>query len=148
MVVVQEGTFLNLNNYAKEILPLALNILVTIINETLGYTHTNSLRWSLQREGRLAFSSNLRLFTSASTSRANAWYSNLLVLLCIITSYASTSMVFVGDLSTERATARKFYGVSLIPTGYTTFVSGYALITLGIGILGLGCDYRPSLVQF
>lgn len=67
------GFVLYLSQYTKELLPLALNILVTVINETLGYVHTISLRWALQREGRLAFNSNLRLFTSARTFKANAW---------------------------------------------------------------------------
>ena len=131
MVAVREGTFLNLDKSSKEIIPLVLNVLVTLINEALGYIHANSLRWSLQREGRLAFNSNLRLFTSVSASKANSWYANLLMLLSIIMSYASTSLIFVGDYG---ATREDFGGFSLIPNGDTTFVSGYALITLGLGI--------------
>lgn len=129
----QNGAYLDLNVYTKEILPLALNVLVTCINEALGYIHTNSLRWALQREGHLAFNSNLRLFTSARTSKANAWYANICMLSCIVTSYASTSLIFMGDIPIAQSarTAK-----SLLPDNSTNFVCGYALLTLAIGILG------------
>lgn len=138
-VRVRGGLYLDLNQHAKEILPLGLNVLITFISETLGYVHTNSLRWALQREGRLTFNSNLRLFTSARTSKANAWYSNACMLLCIVMTYASTSLIFVGD--TLIGQMRNHYGTdregySLLPGNHTTFVSGYAVITLAVGILG------------
>ncbi|MCJ1406774.1 hypothetical protein MMC19_000842 [Ptychographa xylographoides] len=132
-VTDRSGAYLNLNIYTKEILPLVLNVLVTGINEALGYIHTNSLRWALQREGRLAFNSNLRLFTSARSSRPNAWYTNTCMLWCIIMSYASTSLIFMGDIPHSQAP-----GIfsSLLPANYTNFVCGYALLTLAAGILG------------
>lgn len=130
-VTNRDGAYLDLNKYTKEILPLALNLLVTCINEALGYIHMNSLRWALQREGRLAFNSNLRLFTSARTSKANAWYTNTCMLLCIIVSYASTSSILMGDNQSSGG----YYYTSL-PGTSTDFVCGYALLTLAIGILG------------
>ncbi|KAI9850596.1 MAG: hypothetical protein M1838_005381 [Thelocarpon superellum] len=133
MAQVRSGAYLNLNGYAREVVPLLLNVVVTIINETLGYIHATSLRWALQREGRLAFNSNLRLFTSAHSSRANAWYCNVLMLFCIIMSYASTSLLFIGDLPVHY----NYDAVGgLLPKGSTTFVCGFAMITLGIGIIG------------
>ena len=135
LILVRNGAYLELNYILKEILPLGLNILVTFINETLGYVHTNSLRWALQREGRLTFNSNLRLFTSARTSRANAWYSNLCMLVFIIMSYASNSVVFVGEAPiTTNSSGATFH--PLLPGTSNTFISGYALTTLAIGILG------------
>lgn len=132
-VTNQNGAYLDLNIYTKEILPLALNVLVTCINEALGYIHTNSLRWALQREGRLAFNSNLRLFTSARTSKANAWYANICMLFCIVMSYASTSLIFMGDIPIDQSAHT---ATSLLPDSSTNFVCGYALLTLAIGILG------------
>ncbi|MCJ1377445.1 hypothetical protein MMC17_000540, partial [Xylographa soralifera] len=127
----RNGAYLDLNKYTKEILPLAFNVLVTCINDSLGYIHTNSLRWALQREGRLAFNSNLRLFTSARTSKANAWYANIWMLFCMIMSYASTSLIFIGDITGSAEGA-----FSYLPSSYTDFICGYALLTLAIGILG------------
>ena len=138
LVRLGEGSYLDLNNYTKELLPLGLNVVITLINETLGYIHTVSLRWALQREGRLAFNSNLRLFTSARTSKANAWYANLCMLLCIVMAYASTSLIFTGDIliGQENNQFRQNDGYSLLPDNHTTFVCGYAMVTLAIGILG------------
>lgn len=125
------GDELYLDHYTKEILPLALNILVTFVNETLGYVHTISLRWALQREGRLAFNSNLRLFTSARTSKANAWYSNACMLLCMVMAYASTSILILGYTPLiQNPYSNPAKGLTL------NFVCGYALVTLAIGILG------------
>jgi len=132
-VTNRNGAYLDLNKYTKEIVPLVLNVLVTCINEALGYIHTNSLRWALQREGRLAFNSNLRLFTSARTSKANAWYANTCMLLCIVMSYASTSLILMGDNPNAQSRGG---GPSFLPGTYTDFLCGYALLTLAIGILG------------
>lgn len=132
------GAYLDFNQYTKEIWPLGLNVLVTFVNETLGYVHTNSLRWALQREGRLTFNSNLRLFTSARTSKANAWYANACMLLCIVMAYASTSFIFMGDslIGQRKDSFGHDVAYSLLPENHTTFVCGYALVTLAIGILG------------
>ena len=127
------GAYLTLARIPKEVVPLALNVGITCINETLGYIHTNSLRWALQREGRLTFNSNLRLFTSARTSKANAWYSNIAMLLGIVMSYASSSLVFMEDVPLSAAGS----GVGkILPDNVTTFVCGYTVLTLGMGILG------------
>lgn len=122
------NNFLSWDKRVQEFLPLLVNILVTLHNETAGYIQTVSLRWALQREGRLGFSSNLRLFSRARSAAANSWYSNLVVAFCIVLTYASASLIFVPDYDLGDE--------SLLPPGKTTFVNGYALITLGIGILG------------
>ncbi|KAK0706911.1 hypothetical protein B0T26DRAFT_815149 [Lasiosphaeria miniovina] len=43
----------------REVLPLGLDVLVTLLNDSMGYIHTCTLRWSLQREGKLECNSNL-----------------------------------------------------------------------------------------
>lgn len=86
---------LPVNRYFAEGFVLALNIILTLSNEATGYIHTVSLRWALQRENRLIFNSNLRLFTSSRTSRLNSWFINLLFLICLVLSYASTALILV-----------------------------------------------------
>jgi hypothetical protein len=56
------------------------------------------LKWALQREGRLTFNSNLRLLTSARTTKANYWYTNAVLLFCLIISYSRQ----ISDLSGRR----------------------------------------------
>jgi hypothetical protein len=119
---------------AKEVLPLGLNIVVTFLNEAMGYIHSTSLRWSLQYENRLTFNSNLRLLSSAKRSRPNAWWCNIAFLICIILSYATTSLIFLGYNTT--------LGKTLDGTKNNTDleniiqVSGVALIIFGISLLG------------
>jgi hypothetical protein len=69
--------FLSWDKSVQEFLPLLMNTLVTLHNETVGYIQTVSLRWALQREGKLEFNSNLRLFSRARSAAANSWYLNL-----------------------------------------------------------------------
>src|SRR5436853_1499717 len=84
-----------LSDLAREIIPLGINAVVTLLNESIGFIHTISLRWALQREGRLNFNSNLRLFTSARTSKPNKWYSNLFMLFCVVVSYAAPALLLL-----------------------------------------------------
>ena len=79
---------------AKDIIVLAQNIIITICNESLGYIHSVSLRWALQREGRLEFNSNLRLFSTSRSWGPNAWYSNLIMTCGVIVTYGSSAITF------------------------------------------------------
>ncbi|KAG2737581.1 hypothetical protein P692DRAFT_20842390, partial [Suillus brevipes Sb2] len=49
----------------KEILALALNLIVTLCSESIGFVHNISLRSALASESRLRFNTNLRLLTAA-----------------------------------------------------------------------------------
>ncbi len=50
----------------SEGLAFIVNILVTILTDSMGFVHASSLRWALYREERLEFNTNVRLFTSAT----------------------------------------------------------------------------------
>ncbi|TVY84882.1 hypothetical protein LSUE1_G001076 [Lachnellula suecica] len=128
-----------ISHLAKEVLPLGINIILTFLNESMGYIHSTSLRWSLQTEDHLTFSSNLRLLSSSKISKPNKWYSNLLFLLCIVLSYATTSLIFLG----WNPALMKTFSAEAFPTGYSPSssspmieVSGVALIVFGISLLG------------
>lgn len=122
---------------AKEVLPLGLNVIVTFLNEAMGYIHSTSLRWSLQYENRLTFNSNLRLLSSAKRSKPNAWWCNIAFLICIILSYATTSLIFLGYNTTLGETLNPpdhiEFGIDL---GNVIQVSGITLIIFGLSILG------------
>ncbi len=105
-----------------ELVILGQNILITVCNESLGFIHSVSLRWALQREGRLAFNSNLRLFTSSRTSKPNKWYSNVVVLCGIVVTYASSSLTFL--LINKRNSS----------DGFVFRICGQAFVTLGCGV--------------
>ena len=57
----------HLNSVALELIPLAINVVVLLITECLGYIHSTSPRWALFDEGKLEFNTNLRLLTFSST---------------------------------------------------------------------------------
>lgn len=114
------------NGYWREIVVLGLNTVITLCNDTTGYIYTVSLRWAPQKESRLTFNSNLRLFTSVRSSKANAWYTNVSMLIFMIISYVSPALIFMGD-------GIPSYG---LPAGYNTFMCGFPMVTLAIALLG------------
>ncbi|KAI8683386.1 hypothetical protein NCS57_00002700 [Fusarium keratoplasticum] len=101
-----------------EFLPLVFNLLIAGCTEAVSYIHAVSLRWALYREGRLEFNSNLRLFTSAESSRANTRSVNFVSAACLIICYTAASQVLIGSRS-------------------SILVNGIALLMLGIGLLSL-----------
>jgi hypothetical protein len=105
--------------FYAEVVVLAQNILITICNESLGLIHASSLRWTLQREGRLSFNSNLRLLSSSRAPGPNKWYSNVCVLCGIIAAYASSSITFLEFSDGDKS-------------GFQ--ISGAAFVTLGCGM--------------
>ncbi|KAK4548231.1 hypothetical protein LTR36_010101 [Oleoguttula mirabilis] len=126
-----ERNYWQLPHMVAEGIPLAINLCVTLIVETTGYIHTASLRWSLQREGKLTFNSNLRLLSFSRTSAPNAWYSNFIVLACITLAYASSSLAF---WHSNKAT--DIGALFALEVDYVT-VGGLSFFFLGLCILGL-----------
>lgn len=88
-------TIVHLPEIVKQLAPLALNLWLTLLLDGVGYVHATSLKWALAREGRLGFSSNLRLFTAARGSVPNAWYANLLLFVAMVVAYSSSSLILV-----------------------------------------------------
>lgn len=82
----------------KEILALALNLIVTLCTESIGFVHNISLRSALASESRLRFNTNLRLLTAArGWCNPNGALLNSISAVLLIISYSSAS--FVGYLS-------------------------------------------------
>lgn len=98
LVVVGQPHF-PLADAGKEALPLIINIFVTLLNESMGYIHSASLRFSLLQDGKLEFNSNLRLLSHSRGSWANSWLSNLIVFFCIVLTYTTPFLVFLGTNS-------------------------------------------------
>ncbi|KAG9233136.1 hypothetical protein BJ875DRAFT_55204 [Amylocarpus encephaloides] len=121
-------------HFAKEMLPLGINIILTFLNESMGYIHSTSLRWSLQYENRLTFNSNLRLLSSSGKSLPNKWYSNIFFLICLILSYATTSLIFLG-WNPQLSETFDNTDSSTTPDNLI-YVSGVALIIFGLSLLG------------
>ncbi|KAK5656283.1 hypothetical protein OQA88_5047 [Cercophora sp. LCS_1] len=123
---------LDLTHTWREVIPLLLNVVVTLLNESMGYIHTCTLRWSLQREGRLEFNSNLRLLTASRFSRPNGWFANLTHIFGIVFSYGSTSLIFL-SLNPDLARLLAKDHDQSDTTGM--HINNVALVTLGVGII-------------
>jgi len=102
-----------------EILPLAINVVITLCVECLGFIHTTSLRWALWRENRLGFNSNIRLLNHARTCPPNSWPVNIVSALSIAICYTASSQLFLALSSNLPADT----------------VNNVALLTLGIGLM-------------
>ncbi|KAK3371814.1 hypothetical protein B0T24DRAFT_531380 [Lasiosphaeria ovina] len=116
----------------REVLPLGLNVLVTLLNDSMGYIHTCTLRWSLQREGKLEFNSNLRLFTASKFSRPNGRLANAVYLPGIVLAYGSTSLIFL-TLNPDLADLLKHNYDFTDAFGF--HINAIALLAFGVGLL-------------
>ncbi|KAG2345091.1 hypothetical protein BDR05DRAFT_998688 [Suillus weaverae] len=77
----------------KEMLALALNSIVTLCTESIGFVHDISLRSALASECRLRFNTNLRLLTAArGWCNPNGTLLNGISAVLLIISYSSVSL--------------------------------------------------------
>ncbi len=112
----------------KAVIPfvqLAVSFWVTILSDTAGLIHSTSLRWTLLASRKLTFNSNLRLFTSCSQSRVHWWPVNVVWAWSLVSSYACGAMLLVESVYNNSG-----------QTYQLDMVSSYALIFLGLGLLG------------
>ena len=125
-----------LSQTAAELLPLLLSFIITMLIESMGLIHATTLRWALG--DRLAFSSNLRLFTSARPYFCFSTASNTLYAAFIIVSYVAASLVFA--VSPSDVFCNKFSNPrgDEIYNGCGDFVvlATPAVCYLGVGLLG------------
>ena len=82
-----------------------------LLTESHGLIHATTLKWNLYREGRLNFTSNLRLFTNCRLSVPDWWSCNVPDSIFLIVAYSSTLFVFNsgGSRDSLHATYPDFY---------------------------------------
>jgi hypothetical protein len=108
-----------------EAISFIVNLVLTQCLEGLAFVHSISLRWALIREGRLKYNTNIRLFTSARSSRPNTGYANAISATLFILCYAATSLLFI-----------PFYDMTYGYRYFGPFVNSVALWTLGLALFG------------
>ncbi|KAG2352663.1 hypothetical protein BDR07DRAFT_1564433 [Suillus spraguei] len=115
----------NLAKLQQEILTLALNLIITLCTESIGFVHGISLRSALASESRLRFNTNLRLLTAAC-----GWYHpngillNGVLAVLLIMSYSSASLVVCVDSEPSPL----FFGSGIAFAGLSLLVLGIALL--------------------
>ncbi|KAK3615821.1 hypothetical protein LTR56_026364 [Elasticomyces elasticus] len=117
----------NISPWGRSILDFVLSAVITICTEGMGYIHSVTLRWALLREGRLQYSSSLRLISSARRSWPNSRWANTLSSVALVFSYAGASQTLV-PYTTLR------YSTNDVPL-HGALANGPALLLLGLGLL-------------
>lgn len=98
------GWMLHLGTANGLILRFVITGVATLCTEFTGSIHGIALRWALAKEGRLRFSTNLRLFTAAHGRWSlNGSLSNSIFALTLATAYASASGMFLSQDSGGQA---------------------------------------------
>ncbi|KAJ5087231.1 hypothetical protein N7456_010847 [Penicillium angulare] len=126
MLVVKKkrlGAPISLSTPGQEALSLAINLVLALCTDGMMFVHSASLRWELYREHRLEFNTNIRLFTSSKKFGPNKWYINVIALVCLILSYAASSVLFVTLVNDEEL-------------GHSIMINATALVALGLGLVG------------
>ncbi|KAK9380058.1 uncharacterized protein V2V93DRAFT_380992 [Kockiozyma suomiensis] len=93
--ILSPGTkkILKWTNLQKDFTALALNGVVLIASESLGYVHSLCLRWDMLYHDKLEFSSNLRLVQHTKMSRPNGIICNVIYFAALAMSYASAASI-------------------------------------------------------
>lgn len=125
----------------KELAPLFINVVVTVLTECLGLIHSTTLRWTLGN--RLTFNSNLRIFNACPGKIGLGRLSNLIQAFLLILSYCASGLIFAGYPPTAVCTDATALDVSTNEFTKTVCSNGgsagffpVSLIALGIGLTG------------
>ncbi|KAK9323262.1 hypothetical protein V1517DRAFT_320726 [Lipomyces orientalis] len=131
------GQSLRFDERARDVVSLLFTFVVAIVTESLGFVHGTCLKWTLLKEGRLKFSSNLRLVSHARHSRPNGWMCNTIFMYATAVSYATTPILVIYR-STASDTYPEFTKAAPIVLGISV------LVQCAICIWGLAVTRIPS----
>ena len=113
----------------REVYAFLVTGLVTMCTESTGFVHDVCLRWDLFREGRLRWTTNLRLLSTSRVTHATRTPSNLLYFSTLALAYTASSQIFVPTAFSAESMA-EIQQSELLESG--TSASGAALMILGI----------------
>lgn len=117
-------------------LPLALQLVITVLCGCLGSIHATTLRWALWREGRLCHANTLRLFTSSRRNGPNKWPANAVAALGLLLTYGGASvMTFPVSVIAIRNGSKYDYNLDNLADRSGIDFNGWGLVGLGAGLL-------------
>ena len=111
-----------------ELYAFLVTAIVTMCTEGTGFVHDICLRWDLFREGRLRWTTNLRLLSTSRVTHATRTPSNLLYFSTLALAYTASSQIFV-PTAFSASDMGNLEGYELL---LGTSASGAALMILGI----------------
>jgi hypothetical protein len=116
-----------------------LNTLIAVCTDAVGYVHGTTLKWSLARENRLEFATNLRLYSASHKIHSpNGYISNIFMLFLLVLSYSSASYITMStkiraqDIISTTTTTKS--DIEAITPSYTAFVLLGAALLIQAGI--------------
>jgi hypothetical protein len=118
------------------LVPLFLNIALTLVLDGINCIPSTTLRWALRREGRLDLNFHLRIFTSSKSFAPNAWYTNVVSAIALVMAYGRTS-ILTYQVFVMAATNAKGQIVSNDVPGprFALDFNAWGCIGLGIGLV-------------
>ncbi|KAK4450428.1 hypothetical protein QBC34DRAFT_437267 [Podospora aff. communis PSN243] len=128
------------NEFGMIVLPLVLQVAITLIIGCLESIHATTLRWALWHEGRLRYNSNLRLFTSSRRFGPNKWPANTAAIIGLVLSYGGASiMTFPVQVTAIVLSAGRMldldYNIDHLQDRTAIDFNGWGLVGLGTGLL-------------
>ena len=124
------------NSGKTEVLSLALNLVVTMCTESIGFVHSVALKSALACEYRLDRNTNLRLLIAARGNRNDRrwWWTNpngticnMIMAMLLIASYVSSSLIFIPMQSDVSSTSPQEW--------WNTCIFAPPVLVLGIVLL-------------
>lgn len=145
----QDATYLaghwayNVDESAMVMIPLLIQVVVSLVSACLGSIHATTLRWALWHEGRLRHNASLRLFTSSKKRGPNSWMANTVAIVgLVLTNGGAAVMTFpisviaILDLGLPDASKDPFiWNLDSVGNRYGLDFNGWGLTGLGAGLL-------------
>lgn len=129
-----------LDQRLKEIIPLAINIVITGLTESLGLIHATSLKWALFYEDRIEFNANPRLLSFSRQSWANPRLTNAIYPLALAMCYASSSGIEITIPNLACYSTRNYEETEYTGPGlYSVSRSGPLMLRLSLLVLSAIC---------
>jgi hypothetical protein len=157
-----EGEYSNPGHWAYSmspaavvIMPLILNLLLTVAFSITSFIDATILRWALWKDGNLIFHSNPRLLVTSKTHPPTSWYARVFSVMALVFAYGSTALL------TTEIEVLGITDETLLPVNVKPFdgphhgidFNGWALLTLGVSmfvqilITLWGILWDPELVR-
>lgn len=115
---------------------------IAAVFDSMNYIHATTLRWTLFWEGRLRYTSTLRLFSSSNAHGPHAWYMNVISAISLATVYGGISILTTSIDITGKwdgNTAGNIEQFSDKAQRHGIDFSAWAMLTLGTGLLLQTC---------
>jgi hypothetical protein len=110
-----------------------LNTLIAICTDAVGYVHGTTLKWTLARDKRLEFATNLRLYSAShKVLSPNGYIANVIMLMLLVLSYSSASYITMATkIKAEDllSNSPSHSNIEAITPSYTAF------LVLGVSLL-------------